>query len=69
MDLVALSLPKGTTGFLFPNLQFFSQAVFFPDILYRLGNDGKPEFPEFAAKIKPTEFAPGKVFGTDKGDD
>ncbi len=38
--------------------------VFFPDILFRLGNDGKPEFPEFAAKIKPTEFAPGKVFGT-----
>ena len=38
--------------------------VFFPDLLYRLANDGKPEFPEFVAKIKPTEFAPGKVFGT-----
>ena len=26
--------------------------------------DGKPEFPDFAARIKPTEFAPGKVFGS-----
>jgi amidase len=38
--------------------------VFFPDFLYRLTADGQPAFPEFAAKIKPTEFAPGKVFGT-----
>ena len=38
--------------------------VFFPDILYRLKRDGQPQFPEFAAKIKPTEFAPGKTFGT-----
>ena len=38
--------------------------VFFPDILYRLTADGQPEFPEFAAKIKPTEFAPGKIFGS-----
>ncbi len=38
--------------------------VFFPDILYRLGRDGQPQFPEFAAKIKPTEFAPGKTLGT-----
>ncbi len=38
--------------------------VFFPDFLYRLADDGQPEFPEFVAKIKPTEFAPGKVFGT-----
>jgi amidase len=38
--------------------------VIFPEILFRLGGDGKPLFPEFAAKIKPTEFAPGKVFGT-----
>ena len=38
--------------------------VFFPDILYRLKPDGQPQFPEFAAKIKPTEFAPGKTFGT-----
>jgi amidase len=53
--------------------------VFFPDILYRVtgGGEGggrrgrsgagggvKPVFPEFAAAIKPTEFAPGVVFGT-----
>jgi amidase len=38
--------------------------VLFPDILYRLKRDGQPQFPEFAAKIKPTEFAPGKTFGT-----
>src|ERR1700726_3820391 len=38
--------------------------VFFPDILYRLRRDGQPQSPEFAAKIKPTEFAPGKTFGT-----
>jgi amidase len=38
--------------------------VLFPDILYRLKPDGRPQFPEFAAKIKPTEFAPGKTLGT-----
>jgi amidase len=38
--------------------------VFSPDILYRLTRDGHPQFPEFAAKIKPTEFAPGKVLGS-----
>jgi amidase len=38
--------------------------VFFPDILYRLKRDGQPQFPEFAAKIKPTEFAPGKTLGS-----
>ena len=38
--------------------------IFFPDILYRLKRDGQPQFPEFAAKIKPTEFAPGKTLGT-----
>ena len=38
--------------------------VFFPDILYRLTRDGQPQFPEFAAKIKPTEFASGKVLGS-----
>ncbi len=38
--------------------------VFFPDILYRLARDGQPQFPEFAAKIKPTEFAPGKTLGS-----
>ncbi len=35
-----------------------------PDILYRLGADGQPVFREFAAAIAPTEFAPGKVFGS-----
>jgi Asp-tRNA(Asn)/Glu-tRNA(Gln) amidotransferase A subunit family amidase len=38
--------------------------VFMPDILFRLGSDGTPVFKEFAAAIVPTEFAPGKVFGT-----
>jgi amidase len=38
--------------------------VFFPDIFYRLDRNSQPQFPEFAAKIKPTEFAPGKKFGT-----
>jgi amidase len=37
--------------------------VFMPDILFRLGADGGPLFPEFAAAIRPTEFAPGRVFG------
>jgi hypothetical protein len=38
--------------------------VFMPDILFRLDADGTPLFKEFAAAIRPTEFAPGKVFGT-----
>jgi amidase len=38
--------------------------VFFPAILYRLNAAGMPVFPEFAALIKPTEFAPGKTFGS-----
>jgi amidase len=38
--------------------------VFFPEILYRVTPDGKPQFPEFADKITPTEFAPGKTFGS-----
>ena len=38
--------------------------VFMPDILFRLGADGEPVFKEFAAAIEPTEFAPGKVFGS-----
>ncbi len=38
--------------------------IFFPDVFYRLDRNGKPQFPEFAAKIKPTEFAPGKTFGS-----
>jgi Asp-tRNA(Asn)/Glu-tRNA(Gln) amidotransferase A subunit family amidase len=38
--------------------------VFFPRILFRLNNQGQPLFPEFAAAIKPTEFAPGRTFGS-----
>ena len=38
--------------------------VFMPDLLFRLGRDGQPVFKEFAAAIVPTEFLPGKVFGT-----
>jgi len=38
--------------------------VFMPDILFRVNNQGKPVFPDVAAAIKPTEFAPGKTFGT-----
>ena len=38
--------------------------VFMPDVLFRLRADGQPVFPEFAAAIVPTEFAPGKVFGS-----
>ena len=35
-----------------------------PDLLFRLGRDGGPLFKEFAAAIVPTEFVPGKIFGT-----
>jgi amidase len=38
--------------------------LFMPDILFRLAPDGTPLFREFAAAIRPTEFLPGKVFGT-----
>ncbi len=38
--------------------------VFMPDILFRLGKDGQPLFKEFAAAIVPTEFAPGRNFGS-----
>jgi amidase len=38
--------------------------VFMPDLLFRLGRDGQPVFKEFAAAIAPTEFMPGKVFGS-----
>jgi amidase len=38
--------------------------VFMPDILFRLGPDGTPLYKEFEAAIKPTEFLPGKVFGS-----
>jgi len=40
--------------------------VFMPDILFRLTPDGQPVFPDFAAAIVPTEFAPGKIFGGGK---
>jgi amidase len=38
--------------------------VFFPAILYRLTSAGTPLFPEFAATVKSTEFATGKIFGS-----
>ncbi|MGH7060941.1 MAG: hypothetical protein ACREFH_11170, partial [Stellaceae bacterium] len=37
---------------------------FMPDLLFRLGADGTPVFKEFAAAIRPTEFTPGKIFGS-----
>jgi amidase len=37
--------------------------VLYPDLLYRVSG-GKPQFPEFAAAITPTEFEPGTTFGT-----
>ena len=40
--------------------------VFMPDLLFRLDTQGQPLFPDFASQIIPTEFAPGKVFGTGK---
>ncbi len=40
--------------------------VFMPDILFRLNEAGQPLFPEFAEQILPTEFAPGKIFGSGK---
>ena len=38
--------------------------VFMPDLLFRVKADGTPVFPDFAAAIVPTEFAPGKFFGS-----
>src|SRR5712691_3060446 len=38
--------------------------VFMSDLLFRLGRDGRPVFKQFAAAIVPTEFMPGKVFGS-----
>jgi amidase len=38
--------------------------IFMPELLFRLTPDGHPLFKEFAAAIMPTEFMPGKVFGT-----
>jgi len=40
--------------------------VFMPDLLFRLRRDGTPLFKEFAEAIAPTEFLPGKVFGSGK---
>lgn len=40
--------------------------VFMPDVLFRLKPDGNPVFPDFAAAIVPTEFAPGRIFGSGK---
>ena len=40
--------------------------VMMPDILYRLNEQGEPVFPDFAAAIVPTEFQPGKTFGSGK---
>src|SRR5262249_4245755 len=37
--------------------------LFIPELLFRLGADGKPVFKEFAAAITPTEFLPGRIFG------
>ena len=38
--------------------------IFMPDILFRLGMDGKPVFKEFETAIKATEFSPGNIFGS-----
>jgi len=38
--------------------------IFMPDLLFRLGDNGQPVFTEFAAAIVPTEFIPGKIFGS-----
>src|SRR3712207_8407448 len=35
-----------------------------PELLFRLGPDGQPVFKEFAQAIVPTEFMPGKIFGS-----
>ncbi len=38
--------------------------VLMPELLFRLKVDGTPLFEDFAAAIVPTEFMPGKVFGS-----
>jgi amidase len=38
--------------------------LFMPELLFRLGRDGKPLFKDFEAVIQPTEFLPGKIFGS-----
>jgi Asp-tRNA(Asn)/Glu-tRNA(Gln) amidotransferase A subunit family amidase len=40
--------------------------VLYPDLLLRLTPNNDPFFPEFAAKVRPTEFAPGVTRGTGK---
>src|SRR5665213_3247677 len=40
--------------------------VMMPDLFFRLTPEGQPLFKEFAAEIVPTEFTPGRVFGTGK---
>lgn len=38
--------------------------VFMPELLFRLNPDGSPLFPDFAAQIERTEFAPGVWHGS-----
>lgn len=38
--------------------------VFMPDLLFRLDDKGEPLFPDVAAAITPTEFAPGVTLGS-----
>ena len=38
--------------------------VLAPDLLYRLTAADEPQFPDFAARIEPTAFAPGVMHGT-----
>jgi Asp-tRNA(Asn)/Glu-tRNA(Gln) amidotransferase A subunit family amidase len=38
--------------------------VLYPDLLLRLTAANEPLYPDFAAKVKPTEFAPGVTKGT-----
>jgi Asp-tRNA(Asn)/Glu-tRNA(Gln) amidotransferase A subunit family amidase len=38
--------------------------VFYPDIIYWLDRAGQPAFPEIAARIKRTEYAPGVFHGS-----
>lgn len=38
--------------------------IFMPEILFRLTPGGQPLFPDFAEAVTPTEFMPGKVFGS-----
>ena len=37
--------------------------VFMPDLLFRLGPDGRPVFTEFAAAIEPTDSFPAGYSG------